>query len=90
MVLFGGAEVIEEGALDDAAELTVLLPAPELAVEPGVAVLPEVEAELVALGRLDEPDGNAEPLADAEPDAEPDAAEEPSKLGKPVTTTEVG
>ena len=89
-MLFGGAEVIEDSALDDVAEVTVLLPAPEVAVEPGVAVLPEADAELVELGRLEEPDGNAEPLADADPEPDPDAAEEPSKLGKPVTTTEVG
>ena len=49
-----------------------------------------MDEDVVMLGRLDELEGNAEPLPVDVADPEPEATLEPSKLGRPVTTTEVG
>lgn len=91
-MLLGGVEVIDAGAPEDdaAAEFVTVPLLPELTVEPGVAVPLEADAEPVMLGRLDELEGAAELLPVAEADAGPETAEDPSKLGNPVTTTEVG
>lgn len=90
----GDEDGVEEAGVEDAGvEDPVLegttLPL-ELAVKDGAVELRVVDAELVMLGRLDELEGDAEPLPVDEAVPEPDAPEDPSTLGKPVTTTEVG